>query len=275
MDICGPPDRLTLRGNGSTFPFKIILVSHWELRNAPPPRFWWVGNKCLVSRIPFSAVKIPSRPMSLFHVEIMELSTMETLSAIEKRRSIKQFDPNHTLTDAEVDRLIQLAMLSPTAFNIQHWRFVVVRDSALRQSLRKVSWNQPQVTDASLYVILCADLRAWAKEPERYWHNIDAETRAMILSAIERYYVGNPTVQRDEAMRSGSLAAQSLMLAAVDMGLGACPMTGFDFDAVGRLIQLPEDHVVVMAVAIGKPIQLPRPRGGQLPLEVVRIVDRF
>jgi len=52
-------------------------------------------------------------------------------------------------------------------------------------------------------------------------------------------------------------------------------MDGFDFDAVGKLINLPQEHVVAMFVAIGKGIQEPWPRGGQLPREEVVAIDRF
>ncbi|MBF0342579.1 MAG: nitroreductase family protein, partial [Magnetococcales bacterium] len=72
---------------------------------------------------------------------------MDVITAIESRRSIKRFDPTHVISRTEEDQLLQLTMLSPTAFNIQHWRLVVVRDKGLRQRIRAVSWNQAQITD--------------------------------------------------------------------------------------------------------------------------------
>jgi nitroreductase len=65
------------------------------------------------------------------------------------------------------------------------------------------------------------------------------------------------------------------MLAAKSMGYDSCPMDGFDFDAVGRLINLPEDHVIAMLLAIGKVAKEARPRGGQLPMSEVIIMDHF
>ncbi|MBF0162449.1 MAG: nitroreductase family protein, partial [Magnetococcales bacterium] len=186
---------------------------------------------------------------------------MDILDAIEQRRSVKQFDPSHPMSQAEEDRLIQLAMWSPTAFNIQHWRFVVVRDPALRQALRAVAWNQAQVTDASLLVVLCADLLAWQKEPARYWQNAPQGVRDFLLPAIHRYYEGFEQAQRDEALRSCGMAAQTLMLAAQGLGYDSCPMTGFDFPAVSRLINLPADHLLCLFVAIGKALRPASPRG--------------
>ncbi|MDC0832575.1 Oxygen-insensitive NAD(P)H nitroreductase [Geitlerinema sp. FC II] len=200
---------------------------------------------------------------------------MDTIEAIRSRRSVKHYDPNHEMSQEEIDKLLSLAMLSPTAFNIQNWRFLVVRDRQLRQKIREVAWNQAQVTDASLLVILCADLKSWAEQPERYWRNAPQAVRDFLLPAIAQYYDGRETVQRDEAMRSCGIAAQTIMLAAKAMGYDSCPMDGFDFEKVAELVRLPEDHVISMFVVVGKTVQEARPRGGQLPMEDVVVFDRF
>ncbi len=76
-------------------------------------------------------------------------------------------------------------------------------------------------------------------------------------------------------MRSCGMAAQTLMLAAKAMGYDSCPMDGFDFEAVAKLIHLPSDHSIAMYVAIGKGIKEPWPRGGQLRLDEVVIENAF
>ncbi len=200
---------------------------------------------------------------------------MNVAQAIERRRSVKAFDPAHQMTGEEVTRLLELAKLSPTAFNIQNWRFVVLRDPALRAQVRAASFGQAQVTDASLLVVLTADLKAWEKAPERYWRDAAEPVKAAMLPMMDGYYRGREQVQRDEAMRSCGIAAQTLMLAAQEMGYESCPMDGFDFDAVGKLINLPADHVISMFVAIGKPLQPAHPRSGPLALEDVLVIDRF
>lgn len=200
---------------------------------------------------------------------------MQTLEAIANRRAVKHFDPNHRMTPEEEKTLLSSAMLSPTAFNIQNWRFVVVRDPELRRKIREAAWNQAQVTDASLLVVLCADLKAWQRDPKRYWKNADQAVQDFMVPAIHQYYDGKQQVQRDEAMRSCGIAAQTLMLAAKGMGYDSCPMDGFDFDAVGKLIHLPEDHVIAMFVAVGKALKPAWPRGGQLDLSQVVIENHF
>ncbi len=200
---------------------------------------------------------------------------LSVAEAIEARRAVKAFDPQHRMTEQETEELMSLAVLSPTAFNIQNWRFVLVRDPELRKQVRAVAWNQPQATDASLLVVVSADLKAWDKEPARYWRHAPKPVQDFLVPAIHDYYAGREQVQRDEAMRSSGIAAMTLMLAAKEMGYGSCPMDGFDFDAVGRLINLPKDHVIAMFVAIGKGIQEPWPRGEKLPLSEVVIENRF
>ena len=200
---------------------------------------------------------------------------MDVLEAIRARRAVKQFDPAHRITDTEQQELLTLAMQAPSAFNIQHWRFVIVEEQKLRQAVRSVAWDQAQVTDASLLIVMCADLASWRREPQRYWREAAAPVQGFMLPAIDAYYRGKDQVQRDEAMRSCGIAAQTIMLAAKGMGYDSCPMDGFDFDAVGKLISLPEDHVITMMIAVGKKTQDVWPKPGQLGYDEVVIRNRF
>ena len=196
---------------------------------------------------------------------------MDVLSAIEQRRSVKHFDPNHKMSESEQKQILSLAALSPTAFNIQHWRFVLVEDPELRLQIREAAWGQAQVTDASMLIVLSADKNAWKKDPAKYWVNAPQEVQDYLVPAIGTYYQDKERVQQDECMRSCGIAAQTLMLAAKGMGYDSCPMDGFDFDKVAELINLPEDHVLAMFVAIGKATEEANPRGGQLPLDEIVI----
>ncbi|MES2637806.1 MAG: nitroreductase family protein [Pseudomonadota bacterium] len=200
---------------------------------------------------------------------------MNVIEAIQTRRSIKHYDTTHKMTQAEIESLLSLAILSPTAFNIQHWRFVVVADPVLRQQIRTVSWNQAQVEEASLLIVLTADLQAWAKQPSRYWANAPQAVQDYLVPAIGHYYENNERAQRDEAMRSCGIAAQTIMLAAKEMGYDTCPMDGFDFDAVSQLLNLPADHTPAMFITVGKAIKPAMPRAGQLDIAEVIIYNKF
>ena len=200
---------------------------------------------------------------------------MNIKEAITSRRSVKHFDPEHVMSEAEITELMQHAILSPTAFNIQHWRFVQVQDKHKRQQIQDASWGQSQVTEASLLLVLCADLNAWEKQPERYWCEAPEEVQGYLLPAIENYYTNHHQAQRDECIRSASIAAMNIMLMAKEMGYDSCPMDGFDFDQVAKIIKLPHDHIITMMITIGKKKQDARPRSGQLPLEEVFLTDSF
>lgn len=200
---------------------------------------------------------------------------MNVTQAITERRSVKAFDPQHRMSEHEINQLMSLAMLSPTAFNIQNWRFVLVTDPLLRQQIRAASWNQAQVEEATLLIVLTADLNAWAKQPERYWKNAPKAASDVLVSMIGQYYQSNDQVQRDEAMRSCGMAATTLMLAAKEMGYDTCPMDGFDFAAVSKLLNLPADHIPTMFVVVGKALKAAAPRGGQLAMDEVVVYNQF
>ena len=200
---------------------------------------------------------------------------METKIAIEKRRAVKQYDPDHQMTDDEINELLSLALLSPTAFNIQNWRFVVVREAELKRKIREVAGDQAQLTDASLLIVLCADLKAWEKDPARYWEGAPDAVKGYMVPATDDYYRGKDQVQRDEAMRSCGIAAQTLMLSAKSMDYDSCPIIHFDFEKVAEFINLPEDLVITMIVVIGKGTKEALPRTGRLALNEVVIDNSF
>lgn len=209
-------------------------------------------------------------------VPILETaSVLDTFAAIEQRRSIKQYDADFKMPLADLEKLIDLAMLSPTSYNIQNWRFVVATDADLKEQLKAASWGQAQVSDASAVIIVCADLKAWDREPARYWRNAPQPVQDMLVPMIGNSYRNNPALERDEAMRSTGFAGQTIMLAAKAMGYDTCPMIGFVPDQVAQLINLPADHVIGMMITVGKALTPARDRGGQLSRNEVMVWDRF
>jgi len=200
---------------------------------------------------------------------------MDTLEAIRTRRAVKHYDPEHQMTEAEITELFDLAIQSPSSFNMQNWRFVAVTDPAQKAKLREAAFDQAQVTDASVAIVMCADLKAWAKNPEQYWVNAPQPVQDLLVPWMGQFYEGNDQVQRDEAMRSTGIAAQTIMLAAKAMGYDSCPMIGIEPDKIAPIINLPEDHVICMMVVVGKKVKDAWPKPGQLPLKSVLIRDSF
>jgi nitroreductase len=116
---------------------------------------------------------------------------------------------------------------------------------------------------------------AWKTEPLRYWKNHPSEKQETVKAALERKYDGNSQNLRDEAVRSCGMAAQTIMLAAKQMGLDSCPMVGFEYDELANVINLPENHMIVMMVVVGKRAQDASQRGGQLALDDVVFENSF
>ena len=201
---------------------------------------------------------------------------MDTFDAIYARRAIKAFDASHKITADEERKLLEATIQAPTSFNIQHWRFVMLRDPELRAKIRTEFGNdQAQMTDASLLVLLTADTKAWAKEPARYWKNAPQEVADLLVGWMGPFHEGREWLQRDEAQRSIGMAAQTLMLSAKAMGYDSCPMIGFDIDEVAKLIGLPDDHVMGPMIAIGKGTKQPWPKPGQLALDELVFENSF
>ncbi|MCL6415274.1 nitroreductase family protein [Aestuariirhabdus sp. Z084] len=200
---------------------------------------------------------------------------MELFTAIATRRAVKHYDADAVMPDADFRQLMAATLLSPTSYNIQHWRFVRVTDRTQRKQLQDAAWGQEQVSRASELIVLCADTQAWQDRPERYWADAPQAAQEMLVPMLKDFYRGREQVQRDEAMRSCGMAAQTLMLAAKALGYDSCPMIGFDADAVAERINLPEQHVIGMMIAVGKAAKPANGRGGQLTLDEVLMENRF
>jgi nitroreductase len=200
---------------------------------------------------------------------------MQVDEAIRARRAIKWYDPEHQMPEETFLKLMEHAILAPTAFNIQNWRFVRVTDPEQRKAIRAVAWDQAQVTDASELLVLCFDNKCWQRDPQRYWRKAPQEVQDFLVPAIDDYYRDKPQVERDEGMRSCGLVGQTIMLMALELGYQSCPMDGFDYDEVAKIINLPEDHNIAFMIAIGKGTKDSWPKPGQLPLDEVMINNRF
>ncbi len=200
---------------------------------------------------------------------------MELFTAIKERRAIKHFDNQVIIPETDFTQIMESVLLSPTSYNIQHWRFVRVKEAQLKQRIKEAAWGQQQIEDASELIILCANNQAWNDRPERYWANADENTQNILVPMLQDFYRDKPQMQRDESMRSCGMAAQTLMLSAKALNYDTCPMIGFDHTTVADIIKLPKDHLVGMIVVIGKAAKAAHGRGGQLALSEVLMDNTF
>ena len=200
-------------------------------------------------------------------------TTHPTLAFIEQRISANRFDDSHSLADAEIARLVQLATRAPTAYNLQNWRFIAVRTPAAKARLRALAQDQAKVQEAAVCFIVCGVLADPEALAERLQPFVDggfmpAAMAQGWLQAAQQQYASAQAV-RDEALRSASFGAMTLMHAAQAMGLASCAMTGFDAEGVAASFGLAREEVPVMLVTVGRAAAGNWPQKPRRPLEQV------
>ncbi len=196
---------------------------------------------------------------------------MEFSETIQKRQSIKSYQADKNISDEELDELMQEVILSPSSFNLQHWKFIAVKSSDLKKSIREAAWGQEHVESCSFLIAVCGKLNAFEDAPVIY-QDVDPEIQKKVLPMIKGFYEDKSQLQRDEAIRSASLAAMTFMFGAVNRGWDTCPMIGFDPVAVGKILELDASHIPVMLLTLGYRKEDPRPRSSRRPVsEIVKM----
>ncbi|HKQ60910.1 MAG TPA: nitroreductase family protein [Candidatus Polarisedimenticolaceae bacterium] len=199
------------------------------------------------------------------------------LTLIRGRRSAENFDAARPLDEAQLRELIEDATHAPSSFNLQHWRFVAVRRAEDKQRLRAAAYQQRQVSEAAVTLILLGDLRATERLAEVLERAVEAgvlaagKAAAWVRQAAEIY--AEPQAARDEAIRSCSLAAMTLMLAAEARGLKVSPLTGFEPERVRAEFGIGARYLPVMLLCVGH--AAPGGESRRLPRLSVEEILRF
>ena len=182
------------------------------------------------------------------------MSSFQTL--IETLVSTNRFDTERPVSSAQINELVRLATLAPNAHNFQHWKFIAVTSPAAKEKLKAAAYEQQKSVDAAVTFIVCGTLNAHQHLETTLRPSLDSGIldQAVVdtwVGMAKGSHEGNAHLQRDEAFRSASLAAMTLMLSAQDMGLATGPISGFDPGAVSEAFGLAEDEVPVMLIATG------------------------
>ncbi|MEK9146359.1 MAG: nitroreductase family protein [Elusimicrobiota bacterium] len=182
---------------------------------------------------------------------------MSALEAIRRRITAEKFDSSRTLSEQDILELIEYATHAPSSFNQQHWRFVAAVRPEDKARLTRIAYNQTKVSDASVTFIVLGDLRAHERLGEVLSRSVAAgvldQSTADVWVAMAGRMYADPQDARDEAVRSASLAAMTLMLAAESKGLVSGPLTSFDPDLLIKEFDIPERYVPVMLLPVGYP----------------------
>ncbi|MFC7082163.1 nitroreductase family protein [Halorussus caseinilyticus] len=185
----------------------------------------------------------------------------EAIRAIRTRRSGHNFDADTELDDETLEALIRDAALAPSSYNLQPWEFVAVQDDDRLEEVVELAYGQEHVREAGTAVLVVGHTEAetadrvfdqW-EEAGRMDEEAAEQTKAQTVEMYDDDRMG-----RDYGVRNASLAAQNLLLSAHARGLTATPMIGFDAAGLSEFLELPDDKVPVMLIAVG-------PSGGEEP----------
>jgi nitroreductase len=203
----------------------------------------------------------------------------ELLQSIKQRISTNKFDQSRTISREEIEELISYATQAPSSFNIQHWRFIAVTKPEDKTRLKSLAYHQQKVEDASVTFIVLGDLRGHEKLREILKPSIEAgimdeKTASSWVNSANKSYSTNERFARDEAIRSATLSAMLLMIAAEARGYVTGPMIGFDPEGVKREFGISDRYVPVMLLTLGYPAPGNWPRKPRLSVDQVLAFDR-
>lgn len=183
---------------------------------------------------------------------------METIQAIKERRSINFFQPGREIPNETLRELLEISNLSPSSFNLQPWKVMVVKDPERKKALRRCAFNQPKVEEASVVLILIADPRGVEENLERVldsWQQLGyltPEARAGSREMAKNLYGTEESLRRKIfAVKNTALFAMNLMIAAKGLGLETHPMDGFDEEAIKKEFGIAPDKIIPMLIAVG------------------------
>ena len=184
----------------------------------------------------------------------------DLLAALRWRYATKLFDPAQKIPEEIWEKLEEVLVLTPSSFGLQPWKFLIIHDPALRAKLRPHAAGQPQVTDASHFVVF-AMLKNMRKEHVERWVARVAEVRRQTPESLEKYREhivrgiidGYRSLQVNNwASNQTFIALGQLLVAAALFKIDACPMEGFDKKAFDEILGLgPQGLSAVVCCALG------------------------
>jgi Nitroreductase len=199
------------------------------------------------------------------------MSEFETL--VKNRRSAMKFMEDVEITERELNEMFSLTKFAPSAFNLQHAHYVVVKDPEIKNKLYEAANKQYKVLSSSAVILVLGNTNAYRDVGPIHEGLLNLgvmskqEYDMTVESVLSFYEERGESFQREEAIRNASLSAMLFMLIAKDKGWDTCPMIGFDPVEVGRILNIPESYVPAMMITIGQEdTSSQRPRGYRKPV---------
>ena len=181
---------------------------------------------------------------------------MDLLDGLRWRYATKRFDPERRVSDEQVRQLAEAVNLTASSFGLQHYRLIVVQDQATQEELRKVSYDQPQVTECSHVFVLAAKTDLSGDYVDDYMRRM-AETRGVELDQVSGFgeYIKGSLSQRDANFianwnkRQAYMGLSTLLAACGELRIDSCPMEGFQPEDYDRILGLSARGLTATVIA--------------------------
>ncbi|MDH6671476.1 nitroreductase family protein [Paenibacillus glucanolyticus] len=194
-------------------------------------------------------------------------------SLIKSRRSANLFIEGIEIPDNDLYEIFNEVKYAPSAFNLQHTHYVVVKDPDIKHQIYEAAHKQYKIHTASAVIVVFGNKLAYEdigrmNEGFLSLGVIDKLEFDMTVESVTDFYeAGGDAFMREEAIRNASLSSMLLMMVAKDKGWDTCPMIGFDPEVLRKTLNVPDSYVPAMLIAIGKEdTRKPRPRGYRKPV---------
>ncbi len=168
------------------------------------------------------------------------------------RRSVRVYSDENVTTD-QIEELLELTSRAPSAFNVQPWRFVVVRNPALKQQLSDAAYGQQQVVSAPVVIALYSDMENVLENIEEVVNPaMPADKFESTVAMLKRTFGGmTPEVRATWGNAQTNIALGYLLLLSKTLQLDTSPMLGFDAAKVKDILGLPSSATITALVALG------------------------
>jgi nitroreductase / dihydropteridine reductase len=172
---------------------------------------------------------------------------MNLIDKLNWRYATKIFDPEKKVSAHDLAFLKEAIRLSVSSYGLQLYKVLIIENDDIREELRKASWNQSQITDASHLFVFCNYTRNYDQHVDSYIRRI-IELQGKSDDGLKQYgefikktIADMPTEERKSwSEKQTYLALNNLLMACAELKIDACPMEGFDKQAYNRLLGLDE-----------------------------------
>ena len=209
---------------------------------------------------------------------------MTVEEAVHVRRSIRQYDPDAPVAEADLMKVLEAGRLAPSGINMQTWVFVVVRDPAIKARVAEeamlLEQNTAMAKQAPVLLVCCAKLDAQREIGDRLRDLADAGQvdPAMVDQLAERYESSFDSMtegeRREYMVLNLAIAVTQMVLQATELGYGTCWLKGFSETRVRGILNVPENLHVCTVTPLGRPAEGPEPRKRK-PLDQIVVWDSF